>query len=100
MNQAVAPQEPSSTLDLVEAAALCKCGVQRLRALARSGAIPATKVGRRWVFSTRLLQEWIDMQALANVRSRFYTRPRGGITVTQALVSGTALPVTQGKTAS
>ena len=99
MNQAVAPQEPS-TLDLTEAAALCKCGAQRLRALARSGAIPATKVGRRWVFSTRLLQEWIDMQALANVRSRFYTRPQGGITVTRALVSGAALPVTQGKTAS
>jgi excisionase family DNA binding protein len=90
MNQEVSQPESPGTLDLGQAAELCKCGVQCLRALARSGAIPATKVGRRWVFSTRLLQEWIDTRSMANVRSRTYNRREGGVTVTRALIAASA----------
>jgi Helix-turn-helix domain len=90
MNQEVSQLDSPGTLDLGQAAELCKCGVQCLRSLAVSGAIPATKIGRRWVFSTRLLQEWIDTRSLANVRTRTYSRREGGLTVTRALIAGNA----------
>lgn len=92
MNTEVNPEDCSLTLDLAGAAALCKCGAQHLRTLARSGAIPATRVGRRWVFSTRLLQEWIETRSRANVRVLPVLRPRtlGGLTVTRALIANTA----------
>jgi Helix-turn-helix domain len=98
MNQEVSQLDSPGTLDLGQAAELCKCGVQCLRALAVSGGVPATKVGRRWVFSTRLLQEWIDTRSIANVRTRLYSRPPGGVTVTRALIAGsTANTPEQGK---
>jgi excisionase family DNA binding protein len=93
MNQDVSHQELAGTLDLAQAAELCKCSVQLLRRLAQTGAIPATKVGRRWVFSTRLLQGWIDARSSANVRMRAYARPFRGATVTQALIANGAAEV-------
>jgi len=77
--------EGSGTLDLAQAAQLCKCSTDRLCSLARSGAIPATKIGRRWVFSTRLLQEWIDERSRANVSRRPYLGTVRRVTVAQAL---------------
>ena len=79
--------EPSGTLDAAQAAQLCKCSVRLLSRLAKTGVIPATKVGRSWVFSARLLQEWIDDRALANVSARAHIRASGGVTVTQALIA-------------
>jgi Helix-turn-helix domain len=87
MNEEFKQPEPG-TLDLAQAAERCKCGIQRLRTLATQGVVPATKVGRRWVFSTRLLQEWIDTRALANLRARHYSPPPSGVTVTRALLAG------------
>jgi len=75
----------SGTLDLVQAAQLCKCSADRLCTLARTGAIPATKIGRRWVFSTRLLQEWIDERSRANVTGKPYLGTVRRVTVAQAL---------------
>jgi excisionase family DNA binding protein len=95
MNAEVSQPE-AGTLDLAEAAVLCKCGVQCLRELAASGDVPATKIGRRWVFSTRLLQEWIDTRSMANVRSRSTLRPPGARTVTRALLG--AAPTSLAKT--
>jgi hypothetical protein len=88
MNQEVSHPENPGTLDLAQAAELCKCSLHRLRALAGSGAVPATKVGRRWVFSTRLMLEWIETRSMANVRVRSHLHPPGGITVTRALIAG------------
>jgi excisionase family DNA binding protein len=79
-------QDGASTLDLAEAAELCKCSRHRMRKLAGMGAIPATKIGRRWVFPTRLLQEWIDERSRANVtRGPYYGATRRA-TVTQTLM--------------
>jgi Helix-turn-helix domain len=75
----------SGTLDLAQAAQLCKCSVDRLCSLARTGAVPATKIGRRWVFSTRLLQEWIDQRSRANLTSKPYLGTVRRVTVAQAL---------------
>jgi Helix-turn-helix domain len=90
MNQEVTHPDGPGTLDLGQAAELCKCGVQCLRSLAVSGTVPATKIGRRWVFSTRLLQEWIDTRSMANVRTRTFSRRDGGVTVTRALIAASA----------
>ena len=80
-------QDPSGTLDLAAAAQLCKCSTSRLRTLARLGALPATKVGRQWVFPARLLQEWIDVSSIANVRP--YLSPLRPPTITQVMTAST-----------
>ena len=81
-------QDYSGTLDLAEAAQLCKCSTSRLRTLARMGAVPATKVGRQWVFPARLLQEWIDERSIANVK--VYFSPVRAPTITQVMTANTA----------
>jgi excisionase family DNA binding protein len=83
-------QEHPSTLDLAEAAHLCKCSTQLLRRLASSGTIPATKVGRKWVFPTRLLQEWIEERSRANVGRKPRFGAIGRRTIAQALTAGSA----------
>lgn len=89
--------EQAATLDLNQAADLCKCSTRLLRRLATAGTIPATKVGRKWVFPTRLLQEWIEERSRANVgkKPRFGTIGRRSIA--QALTAGTVarVPVLQ-----
>jgi hypothetical protein len=78
-------RDDSGTLDLAQAAQLCKCSTDRLCSLARTGALPATKIGRRWVFSTRLLQEWIDERSRANLTGKPYLGTVRRVTVAQAL---------------
>lgn len=83
-------QEPAITLDLSQAAELCKCSTRLLRQLAGAGTIPATKVGRKWVFPTRLLQEWIEERSRANVGRKPRFGAVGRRTIAQALTAGTA----------
>jgi molybdopterin-binding protein len=45
-----APGVASDTLSAAEAAALLKLNVKRVQALARAGQLPATRVGRKWLF--------------------------------------------------
>jgi hypothetical protein len=58
------------TLDLHAAAALLFISACSLGRMAKAGKVPATKVGRKWVFSARLLQEWLDARCLAGSRAR------------------------------
>lgn len=55
------------TLDLGQAAHLLKVHPKTLQKLARSGRIPACKVGRSWVFVERLLIDWLEAQSLSRV---------------------------------
>lgn len=48
------------TLDVHEAARLMKCHPDTLRKMAADRQIPATKIGRAWAFSERLLLEWFE----------------------------------------
>lgn len=48
------------TINLTEAAALAHCHPDTLADLARAGEAPGAKIGRSWVFSERLLVEWIE----------------------------------------
>jgi excisionase family DNA binding protein len=52
-------------LDLSAAAALPHVHADTLRRMAKAGQIPATKVGRAWVFSARLLQDWSEARCSA-----------------------------------
>jgi excisionase family DNA binding protein len=81
-------QEPTATLDLTQAAEFCKCSTRLLRQLASAGTLPATKVGRKWVFPTRLLQEWIEERARANVGRKPRFGAMGRTTIAQALTAG------------
>lgn len=53
-------RELMGTLNLEEAAELTKCHPSTLRRMAAARQVPATKVGRAWIFSARLLLEWIE----------------------------------------
>jgi molybdopterin-binding protein len=44
------PGAASDTLSAAETAALLKLNVKRVQALARTGRLPATRVGRKWLF--------------------------------------------------
>jgi excisionase family DNA binding protein len=83
-------QERTATLDLNQAADLCKCSTRLLRQLASAGTIPATKVGRKWVFPTRLLQEWIEERSRANLGRKPRFGALGRRTIAQALTAGNA----------
>ena len=48
------------TLDLEQAALLCKAEISTIRAKAHRGEIPGRKVGKRWVFVKAHLLEWIS----------------------------------------
>ena len=44
------------TLDVTQAAALLHVNVKRIQRLAREGQLPATRVGRKWLFQRRDLE--------------------------------------------
>ena len=47
------------TLDVGEAAALLHMNVKRVQSLARSGRLPAMRVGRRWLFQRDQLEQML-----------------------------------------
>jgi excisionase family DNA binding protein len=61
------------TLRLDGAAKMLCVHPDTLASMARAGTVPACKVGRAWVFSTRLLQEWVDARCQATaVKARAF----------------------------
>lgn len=58
------------TLNIAEAAELLKCHPDSLRRLAKSGQIPSIKIGRPWIFSQRMLMEWLEKRMQARVTSK------------------------------
>lgn len=59
-----------STLDILQAAYVAKCHPDTLRKMAKAGDVPATKIGRAWVFPEALLHGWIEKRARADRASR------------------------------
>lgn len=55
------------TLSLDQAASLLHVHPKTLQRMAHSGAIPACKIGRAWVFVERLLIDHLVTQSLARV---------------------------------
>src|SRR5256885_346958 len=58
--QSVEGESGVITFGLEEAARLARCHPDTLRKLAAAREVPGTKVGREWVFSAQLFQEWLD----------------------------------------
>ncbi|MFY8017483.1 MAG: helix-turn-helix domain-containing protein [Inhella sp.] len=56
-----------NTLDLVQASQMLKVHPKTLERLARSGAVPACKVGRAWVFVDDLLLELLVSKSTSRV---------------------------------
>ncbi len=50
----------SEVLTAKEAAEYLKLSVETVKAKARAGQMPATKIGREWRFSQRQLLKWIE----------------------------------------
>ena len=48
------------TLSAEEAAELLHLNVKRVQALARSGKLPASRIGRKWLFTRRELEEMLS----------------------------------------
>jgi molybdopterin-binding protein len=51
------------TLSAAEAAGLLKLNVKRVQALARSGELPAKRVGRKWLFSRARLEAMVGVKS-------------------------------------
>lgn len=58
----------TDTLVLRDAAHLLHMGPDALRKKTRAGHIPATKIGKRWIYSRPLLMEWIAERSRQNLK--------------------------------
>jgi molybdopterin-binding protein len=54
-----------ATLNVQEAASLLHLNVKRVQALARQGRLPATRVGRKWLFSKDRLESLLGIPAVS-----------------------------------
>lgn len=54
----------ADTLNAAEAAALLQLNVKRVQALAREGRLPATRVGRKWLFPRARLEALVGVPAV------------------------------------
>ncbi|HXW96455.1 MAG TPA: TOBE domain-containing protein [Gemmatimonadales bacterium] len=55
----------TDTLSAAEAAALLHLNVKRVQALARSGRVPAMRVGRKWLFPRKRIEELVGVETMA-----------------------------------
>jgi len=60
----------SDTFDLKGAADLLHLSESSLAEMARSGEVPAAKIGKCWVFSRQLLLDWLAEETARQVASR------------------------------
>jgi excisionase family DNA binding protein len=63
------------TYDLDQAAAIAKIHPETLRKMAKDKRVPATKIGRPWVFPKHLFDSWIENKCLSTDEK---DRPIGG----------------------
>jgi hypothetical protein len=64
------------TYDLKQAALIAKVHPNTLRKKAALSQVPATKIGRSWIFPTHLFDSWIENKCLSTVA---LDRPTGGV---------------------
>jgi molybdopterin-binding protein len=59
--RAICRETMSDTLNAAEAARILHLNVKRVQALARSGRLPATRVGRKWLFPRNRLESLVGI---------------------------------------
>jgi molybdopterin-binding protein len=80
----------TDTLSAAEAAALLHVNVKRVQALARSGQVPATRVGRKWLFPRQRIEQMVgvvresgtatvELSARNQLRGRILSIQRDGL---------------------
>ncbi|MGH9640922.1 MAG: helix-turn-helix domain-containing protein [Terriglobales bacterium] len=65
--------EQSSSLDLRAAAARANCHPDTMRRLMKAGQAPGIKVGRSWVVSASVFQEWLDNKCRRSINAKART---------------------------
>jgi excisionase family DNA binding protein len=63
------------TYDLDQAAAIAHMHPETLRRMAKEGKVPATKIGRPWIFPKHLFDSWIENKCLSTDEK---AQPSGG----------------------
>lgn len=63
-------------LDAPACAALLRCSVSHLNKLARQGILPASKVGRGWVFVEEDVLDWLRARSAQAITPKKLGRPR------------------------
>src|SRR3954469_5861562 len=58
-------EETAVNIDHKEAARRAMCHPDTLRKMMAEGEAPGTKVGRRWIVSEEVFQQWIDKRCLS-----------------------------------
>lgn len=58
----------SDTLSAAEAAELLQLNVKRVQALARSGQLPAKRVGRKWLFNRARIEAMVGVTSVEHSR--------------------------------
>jgi excisionase family DNA binding protein len=58
------------TLDADQCALLLRCSKATVEAMALTGELPATQVGRGWLFVTRRLMAWLETRCELEARER------------------------------
>jgi len=78
----------SDTLSAAETAALLKLNVKRVQALARAGQLPATRVGRKWLFPRARIEALCGVSRAAVPRSGIELSARNQLRGRVTAVSG------------
>jgi molybdopterin-binding protein len=66
------------TLDVAQAAALLHLNVKRVQSLARAGKLPASRVGRKWLFEREALERLVSSGRAKSAARSATTRTAGG----------------------
>lgn len=66
--QAALQVEPP--IDVIEAAAMMRCTPEQVEELARVGELPATKIGRSWIFVRSVLLDHLARRSIAEMEKR------------------------------
>lgn len=74
--QAALQAEPP--IDAIEAAAMMRCTPEQVEELAREGELPATKIGRGWIFLRSVLLDHLARRSLEEMAERRAQRQPAG----------------------
>jgi molybdopterin-binding protein len=78
----------TDVLSAAEAAALLKLNVKRVQALARAGRLPATRVGRKWLFSRARIEALVGLGQRGEARGGIELSARNQLRGRVVAVSG------------
>lgn len=70
--------ESNQTMSIEECADFLKVSSLTVLRLAKSGKLPAAKIGRKWVFTTELVLEWLKTETMPCAKAKPKEKKVGG----------------------